>query len=67
LQSPYRLKENNDYSYEFLTDQSIKYFVYFIDYNFMFYKFPAIAENIYSINIDVLEGNLSETIEDERV
>jgi Family of unknown function (DUF6169) len=67
LQNPYQLKENEDYSYEFLTDQSIKYLVYFIDYNFMFHQFPALAENIYSINIDVMEGDIVNTIEDERI
>jgi Family of unknown function (DUF6169) len=67
LQNPYKLKENDDYSYEFLTDQSIKYLVYFIDYNFMFYQYPSLAENIYTINIDVLEGDIEFTIEDERI
>jgi Family of unknown function (DUF6169) len=67
LQNPYLLKENDDYSYEFLTDQSIKYLVYFMDYNYMFYQFPALAENIYTINIDVIEGDIEETIKDERI
>ena len=67
MQSPYQLKENDDYSYEFLTDQLIKYLVYFIDYNFMFYQYPSLAENIYTINIDVLEGDIDGTIEDDRI
>lgn len=67
MQSPYQLSESEDYSYEFLTDQSIKYSVYFVDYNFMFYQFPDLAENIYTINIDVIEGDITTTIEDERI
>ena len=33
----------------------------------MFYQYPSLAENIYTINIDVLEGDIDGTIEDDRI
>lgn len=33
----------------------------------MFYEFPSLAENIYTINIDVIEGDIENTIEDDRI
>ncbi len=65
--SPYPLQENDEYSYEFLTEQGIKYAIYFLDYSYMFSDYPAIAENVFSFNIDVAEGNADSIINDDRI
>lgn len=65
--SPYPLQENDEYSYEFLTEQGIKYAIYFLDYSYMFSDYPAIAENVFSFNIDVAEGNADSSINDDRI
>ncbi len=65
--SPYLLQENDEFSYEFLTEQEIRYSIYFLDYSFMFSDYPAIAENIFSFNIDVLDGNADSSITDDRI
>ena len=67
MSSPYPLQENNAYSYEFVTDQAIRYTIYFLDYGYMFSDYPNIADNIFMFNIDVLEGNADDSISDERV
>jgi Family of unknown function (DUF6169) len=67
LLSPYPLRENDEYAYEFTTSRQIKYSIYFIDYGFMFSDYPAIAENIFSFNIEVIDGNETETAVDERI
>ena len=64
--SPYLLSENDDYSYEFVTEKGIKYFIYFLDYSFMFHAYPQIAEKIYSFNIEVAEGKPF-AVTDERI
>lgn len=65
--SPYLLQENDEYSYEFLTEQGIRYSIYFLDYSFMFSDYPAIAENVFSFNIDVLDGDADSSITDDRI
>ena len=65
--SPYLLLENDEYSYEFLTEQGVRYSIYFLDYSFMFSDYPAIAENVFSFNIDVLDGNADSSITDDRI
>ncbi len=65
--SPYLLQENDEYSYEFLTEQGIRYSIYFLDYGFMFSDYPAIAENVFSFNIDVLNGDTDSSITDDRI
>ncbi len=65
--SPYPLQENDEYSYEFLTEQGIRYSIYFLDYSYMFSDYPAIAENVFSFNIDVLEGDADKSITDDRI
>ena len=65
--SPYLLQENDEYSYEFLTEQGVRYSIYFIDYSFMFSDYPAIAQNVFSFNIDVLDGNADSSITDDRI
>ena len=65
--SPYLFQENDEYSYEFLTEQGIRYSIYFLDYSFMFSDYPAIAENVFSFNIDVLDGDADTSITDDRI
>ena len=65
--SPYLLQENDEYSYEFLTEQGIRYAIYFLDYSFMFSDYPAIAENVFSFNIEVLDGDADISITDEKI
>ena len=67
LLSPYLLQENDEYSYEFLTEQGIRYAIYFLDYSFIFSDYPAIAENVFSFNIEVLDGDADISITDERI
>ena len=65
--SPYLLQENDEYSYEFLTEQGVRYSIYFLDYSFMFSDYPAIAQQVFSFNIDVLDGNADSSITDDRI
>ena len=65
--SPYLLQENDEYSYEFLTAQGVRYSIYFLDYSFMFSDYPAIAQHVFSFNIDVLDGNADSSITDDRI
>lgn len=65
--SPYLLQENDEHSYEFLTEQEIRYSIYFLDYSFMFSDYPAFAENVFSFNIDVLDGDTDGSITDDRI
>ncbi len=65
--SPYLLRENDAYSYEFVTDTGIRYKVYFLDYSFMFQEYTNIHSPIYSFNIDAIEGNPDTVPGDERV
>jgi len=67
LLSPYILQENNAYSYEFVTDQEIRYAIYFLDYSYMFSDYPSIAENVFAFNIDVVSGEPSDSVTDERI
>ena len=65
--SPYLLLENDEYSYEFLTEQGVRYSIYFLDYSFMFSDYAAIAQHVFSFNIDVLDGNADSSITDDRI
>ncbi len=65
--SPYLLQENDENSYEFVTNQGIKYAIYFLDYSHMFYEYPSIAENIYTFNIEVIEGHFYDAVADDRI
>ena len=65
--SPYPLQENDEYSYEFLTEQGIRYSIYFLDYSYMFTDYPAIAENVFSFNINVLDGDADSSITDDKI
>jgi hypothetical protein len=64
LLSPYPLQENDEYSYEFVTDQHLRYAIYFLDYSVMFTQYPG---QVYMFNIDVITGNPDESIMDERI
>lgn len=65
--SPYQLLENDANSYEFTTSRGIRYAVYFLDYSYMFADYPAIAESIYTFNIDVTDGNWDDAATDESI
>jgi uncharacterized protein DUF6169 len=67
LSSPYPFQENDAYSYEFTTDQGIKYAIYFLDYSYMFSEYPSIAEHVFMFNIDAISGVPDETISDDRI
>jgi hypothetical protein len=63
----YPLKIIDNFTFQFTTEQELLYVVYFVDYSAMFYEFPHIAEYIYSFNIDVLEGEMDESIKDDKI
>lgn len=63
----YPLQKNNEYSFEFVTNEGIKYHIYFLDYSFMFTEYTHIKCPVYSFNIDAIEGNPAETIGDNLV
>lgn len=65
--SPYPLQEADDFSYQFTTGAGITYHVYFLDYSYMFNEYPYLGENVYSFNIDVIEGDTALAGEDERI
>jgi hypothetical protein len=67
LQNPYPLQENSLYSYEFVTDQSVRYAIYFVEYGFMFEGYPQFASEVFMFNIDVIEGAPENTMQDERI
>jgi hypothetical protein len=67
LLSPYPLKENDEYSFEFVTNQGIRYVIYFLDYSSMFADYPEIAKQVFMFNIDVIEGNPDVGVSDERI
>lgn len=65
--SPYPLQENDEYSYEFITDAGIKYKIYFLDYSYLFDVYTHINCPIYSFNIDAIEGDPDDSPGDDRV
>ena len=65
--SPYDLLERDKYTYEFVTQQGVRYAIYFLDYSYMFDKYPNIADNIYTFNIDVVNGVADNSIANERI
>lgn len=67
LLSPYPLQEIDEFSYEFVTGQGVRYVVYFLDYSSMFARYPLIAPQVYMFNIDVIKGNPDEGVADERI
>jgi hypothetical protein len=67
LLSHYQLQETDDFSYVFTSSQGIVYHVYFLDYSYMFQEYPHIAEDVYSFNIDVIDGETFFAVADERI
>ena len=65
--SPYPLSETDELSYEFVTDQGVKYKIYFLDYGSVFDEYLSYHNNIYTFNIDVVETNTEFAITDERI
>lgn len=62
---PYEATDN--FSFQFKTEQGLLYAVYFLDYSVMFSAYPHIANNIYSFNITVMEGETDIAFTDERI
>jgi hypothetical protein len=67
LSNPYPLQENNEYAYEFVTDQGIEYLAYFMEYGEHFVEYPELAPFIYTFDIEVRGGDADEVVEDERI
>ena len=65
--SHYLLQENDEYSYEFLTEKRIRYKIYFLDYSYMFSDYPEIISPVYTFNIDVIEGDPNNSAGDDRI
>lgn len=64
---PYQLKETDQLTYQFTTDRGVTYLLYFLDYGYMFEDYPLIAKNVYTFNIDVIEGAEFGLLIDERI
>lgn len=65
---PYLLNPDNEgLSYWFITEQNITYKVYFLDHSFVFGDYPAITCPVYSFNVEVDSGDISGSIQDDRV
>ena len=41
--------------------------MYFLDYSGLFSDYPSIAKQVFTFNIDVIEGSPENTIYDERI
>jgi len=54
-------------SYRFTTDGAITYKAYFSDASLMFEEFPEFANCIYTFNLDVAEGRVTEKAVDVRI
>ncbi len=67
LLNPYPLQLNNEYSYEFVTDQEIRYSVYFLPSGNIFEQYPNVANSIYWFTIDAKQGDADASINDERI
>ena len=65
--SPYPLSEADNFSYQFITDAEVTYHVYFLDYGYMFADYPDLSDNVYSFNIDVIDGIAGIFTADERI
>jgi hypothetical protein len=67
LLSPYPLQEADDFSYQFTSAEGIVYHLYFLDYSYMFRDYADLTENIYSFNIDVVDGDTALAGSDEKI
>jgi Family of unknown function (DUF6169) len=67
LLNPYPLQENDEYSFEFLTDAGIKYKLYFLDYSYIFADYTHISCPVYSLNLDAIQGDPDNAPGDDRV
>lgn len=65
--SHYPLQENDEYSYEFLTDKGIRYKIYFLDYSYMFSEYQSFLSPVYTFNIDVMKGDPDSATGDDRI
>lgn len=55
--SPYLLREADSFSYQFITVSGIKYYAYFLDYSYMFNEYPEWQYRVYTLNVDIAEGD----------
>ena len=67
MRTPYHLSEVNNFSFEFITAQKVKYIAYFLEYVSLFSDYPVFADKIFAFNIDVIEGNADNSIADDRI
>jgi len=63
---PYPL-EITDIGYSFVTDQGLRYLLYFLEDTSLFKEFPLLNGNAFWFNIDNIEGSHDTAVEDERV
>jgi hypothetical protein len=63
----YPLQIIDNFTFEFTTKHNIFYKAYFVDYSFILYDFPHLAQNIFSFNIDVIDGNVNDAVSDENI
>ncbi len=61
------MQESDELSYEFTTEQGIKYKIYFIDYSQLFAEYSDIKALTYTFNIDAIEGNPDTVKRDYRI
>ena len=55
----YPLFENDELSYEFITDTGVNYRIYFLDYGHILNKYLSHTSHVYTFNID-LDGNVND-------
>ena len=55
---PYAFKEIGKLSYQFTTDQGIVYDANFVDYSFLFPEYPEFSKDVYSFNLEVVQGDI---------
>ncbi|SEM16913.1 hypothetical protein SAMN05216436_102119 [bacterium A37T11] len=67
MQLPYLLEEKDKLTYQLVTDQGITYLIYFLDYSNMFEENPLIASYVFTLNIDVVDGDIKNALQDERI
>ncbi len=63
---PYKVLTHKNYFYQFETETGAKYACYFLLYKEYFIDYPAVADNIYSFNVDLI-GKAAKSEIDERI
>ena len=65
--APYPLVKLDEFTFEFITKQGIVYSCSFLDYGYLFAEFPEFSADVYSFNLDVIDGNVYEQSMDEKI